>query len=46
MASDMKKPDGFVVVRDKDVTKTLRDMPVRKLSGVGPKTEERLIFGN
>ena len=44
MASDMKKPDGFVVVRDKDVTKTLRDMPARKLWGVGPKTESRLLF--
>ena len=44
MASDMKKPDGFVVVRDKDVTKVLKDMPVRKLWGVGAKTEERLIF--
>ncbi|MBI5599883.1 MAG: DNA polymerase IV [Deltaproteobacteria bacterium] len=44
LASDMKKPDGFSVIKEKDVEKTLRDMPARKLWGVGEKTERRLKF--
>jgi DNA polymerase IV len=42
MACDMDKPDGFRVVYEKDVEKTLRDLPVIKLWGVGRKTEKRL----
>ena len=43
MACDMGKPDGFKVVYEKDVEKTLKDLPVIKLWGVGKKTEKRLL---
>lgn len=42
MSSEMNKPDGFFVMNEDEVEKTLRDMPVIKLWGVGKKTEERL----
>lgn len=42
MACDMSKPDGFRVVCEKEVEKTLRDLPVIALWGVGRKTERRL----
>ncbi len=42
IASDMQKPDGLTVVREEDVQRVLGPLPVRKLWGVGPKTEERL----
>ncbi|MEE9614488.1 MAG: DNA polymerase IV, partial [Thermodesulfobacteriota bacterium] len=42
MASELKKPDGFSVIREKEVEKVLRPLPVRSLWGVGPKTEARL----
>lgn len=42
IASDMKKPDGLTVVMPDKVLNFLEDLPVRKLPGVGPKTEEIL----
>lgn len=39
MAADSKKPDGFVVLRPNQVELFLKDLPVRKLIGVGPKIE-------
>lgn len=42
MATDTGKPDGFFVLAPGDVEKFLRDLPVRKLWGVGGKTEARL----
>lgn len=42
IASDMKKPDGLTVIREDEVQKVLDPSPVRKLWGVGPKTEARL----
>lgn len=46
IASDLKKPDGFVVVAPENVEAFLSPLPVSKLWGVGKKTEEILIrFG-
>jgi nucleotidyltransferase/DNA polymerase involved in DNA repair len=42
MASDFQKPDGLTVVKPEDVQEFLDKFPVRKLFGVGPKTEEKL----
>ena len=42
LASDLNKPDGLTVIREGDVKKVLAPLPVRKLFGVGPKTEARL----
>ena len=42
IASDLKKPDGLVVLQEADVDQFLRDLPISRLWGVGPKTEARL----
>jgi len=43
IASDLKKPDGLVVVEPGEVESFLRDLPISRLWGVGPKTEDRLL---
>lgn len=42
IASDIKKPDGFVVVEESHIQPFLCDLPISRLWGVGPKTEVRL----
>jgi len=42
VASDFRKPDGLTVVRPDRVRAFLAPLSVRRLWGVGPKTEERL----
>ena len=42
IASDLRKPDGLVVVEHGQVDEFLSDLPIKRLWGVGPKTEERL----
>ncbi|MCI0669086.1 MAG: DNA polymerase IV [Myxococcaceae bacterium] len=42
IASDLAKPDGLKVVPPEDVAGFLAPLPVSRLWGVGPRTEERL----
>ncbi len=42
IASDYKKPYGLTVVKEEDVKEFLFPLDVRKIPGVGPKTERRL----
>jgi DNA polymerase-4 len=42
LASDMRKPDGLVVIRPEDVERLLPGLPVGRIWGVGKKTEESL----
>ncbi len=42
IASDLQKPRGFVEVRPGEETSFLAPLPLRRLPGLGPSTEERL----
>jgi DNA polymerase-4 len=42
LGSGLKKPDGLVAIRKEEVEETLRDLPVSKLFGIGPKLTEAL----
>ena len=42
MASDMKKPMGFTVLRKRDISKMLWPLEIDKMYGVGNKTAPRL----
>ena len=42
LGSRLKKPDGLVVIRKEDVGEILKDLPVSKLNGIGPKLGEGL----
>jgi DNA polymerase-4 len=42
IASDMNKPDGLTIITGNDVALRIWPLPVRKLWGVGPKTESHL----
>lgn len=43
IASDLGKPDGLVVVETGTEREFLAPLPIRKLGGIGPKTERRLL---
>ncbi len=42
IASDMQKPDGVTILTENDIETRLWPLPIRKLYGVGPKTEAHL----
>ena len=42
IASDFQKPDGLTVVREDEAEDFLAPMAVRKIPGIGPKTEKYL----
>ena len=39
LGSRLKKPDGLVVIEKGEVEGLLKDLPVSKLFGIGPKLE-------
>jgi len=42
LGSGLEKPDGLVAIRKEDVEAILKDLPVSKLYGIGPKLTEAL----
>lgn len=42
LASDYDKPDGFMVIDDREILVFLSRLPVEKLWGIGPVTREQL----
>jgi DNA polymerase-4 len=42
LGSRLKKPDGLVVIPEENVEEVLKDLPVSKLYGIGPKLTEAL----
>lgn len=43
IASDYQKPDGLTVVYPDQIQNFLKELPVRKIPGVGPVTEKHLL---
>ncbi len=43
LASDLEKPDGFVVIKREEIKEFLETLPISKLWGVGKKTEKILL---
>jgi DNA polymerase IV len=39
LASDMRKPDGLMVIAEEDKRELLRPLPVGRIAGIGKKTE-------
>lgn len=42
IASDFQKPDGLTVVKEKDILDFIAPLSIRKIPGIGPKTEQAL----
>ncbi|MDB5752242.1 MAG: dinP [Ramlibacter sp.] len=42
MASEFDKPNGISIVYEADVQSKIWPLPVRKINGIGPKSEEKL----
>jgi DNA polymerase IV len=42
MASEFSKPNGISIVYEEDVQNKIWPLPVRKINGIGPKSEARL----
>jgi len=42
LGSRLKKPDGLIVIREEEVENILKDLPVSRLHGIGPKLTEEL----
>jgi len=42
LGSRLKKPDGLTILRKEDVEEILKELPVSKLHGIGPKLTEEL----
>ena len=44
LASEMKKPDGLMVILGADVPRILEQLPVQELCGIGRKMERQLLM--
>ena len=42
LASDMEKPDGLTIIKQENAIEILKPLQLRKIWGVGPKTEREL----
>ncbi|MFW5976480.1 MAG: DNA polymerase IV [Bacillota bacterium] len=42
LASDLDKPDGFVIIKKNEIKEKLNPLPVSNIWGVGEKTEKKL----
>lgn len=42
ISSDMKKPNGLVILEEKEVESFLQSLPIRKIPGIGKKTSQAL----
>ena len=43
IASDINKPDGITVVQPHQAKEFMKKLPLRKINGIGPATEKRLL---
>lgn len=43
IASDLEKPDGFVIVRAEDIEKKIWPLSIKKLWGIGKKSGQKLL---
>lgn len=43
IASDYEKPDGFVIVEEENMQAFLDPLPIKRIWGVGKKTEQQLL---
>lgn len=44
LASEMKKPDGLTIIRPEEISRTLEQLPIKELCGIGRKTERHLVM--
>jgi DNA polymerase IV len=42
LGSGLRKPDGLLVIKKEEIEELLKDLPVSKLFGIGPKMEKEL----
>jgi len=46
MASEFNKPNGISIVLDEDLSTRIWPLPCRKINGIGPKAEAKLVAAN
>ncbi len=43
LASDLDKPDGLTIIKEDDIDTLVAGLPIKRMWGVGPVTEKKLI---